>query len=289
MMNIPRNDHSEAVDNARHMINVFARTNPSHWSQPVSVSQRIRRWFGRFSALFCCMEDEWLNMEMESRCRDDIRQEMMSHYGPNPTSHELPPLIRPARDATLRIFNQTGYDMIDYRSQLTAAHVAAADIATIRAQEAVDEALAEEMPLEPEEEVELDVRALARNVITEVVNEEMRVFTARTGIANRPPTEPTQTARMIPHFAATMVLQLRAKFGRLPLNDANRMLIEREYLRICREGSVRHVDIALHEQWVMNAFFNEGVLEELPTTRLRVPGWMRRAFGSAPSAPAAAC
>lgn len=281
--------HSEAADNARQVIDVFTRTNPSHWSQPSSLTERFKRFVGKFAALFCCMENEWLDMEMESRCRDDIRQQMMMHYGPNPATAQLAPLIRPARDATLRVFNQTGYDMIDYRSQQTIAHLDATDLATTLAQQEIEAAIEGQMVLDPEDMVEVDVRALATNVVTRVVEQEMSKFTTRTGIAAATPVVGASTASMIPHFAATMTLQLRAKFGRMPLNDANRLLIEREYLRICREGSVRNVDIALHAQWVYNAYFNEGVLDALPTVRSRVPAWMRRAFGQVPSVPASVC
>lgn len=95
--------------------------------------------------------------------------------------------------------------------------------------------------------------------------------------------------KLVPRFAAAMVIRLRAKFGRLPLDNANRLLIEREYLRVCREGSVRDVDTVMHAQHVYNAYFNEGVLDQVGTARHRAPGWLRRAFGLVPNAPAVVC
>jgi predicted NodU family carbamoyl transferase len=95
--------------------------------------------------------------------------------------------------------------------------------------------------------------------------------------------------RVAPKFAAALVLTLRAKFGNLSPTEANRLLIEREYLRVCREGCVRNVDIVTHQQCVMNAFFTEGVLDQLCTTRTRCPQWMREAFGIVPRAPPTIC
>jgi hypothetical protein len=94
---------------------------------------------------------------------------------------------------------------------------------------------------------------------------------------------------VIPKFVAAMVICLRAKNGNMPLNEANRLLVEREYLRMCREGNVRQCDIVHHSQWVYNAYFGEGVLDELPTTRARIPKWMRAVLGSAPKCSPAVC
>ncbi len=82
-------------------------------------------------------------------------------------------------------------------------------------------------------------------------------------------------ARIVPKFAAAVVLHLKAKFGALSMDDANVMLIQRDYLKVCREHKVRDVDIASHRQHVLNAYFTEGVLEELALTRTRAPRWMR--------------
>lgn len=87
------------------------------------------------------------------------------------------------------------------------------------------------------------------------------------------------TTTLIPKFVAALVHLLRAKFGRLAYTEPNRLLIEREYLRLCRESSIRHTDIVLHSNWVYNAYFVEDVLDAAATTRTRVPHWMRRAFG----------
>jgi len=101
--------------------------------------------------------------------------------------------------------------------------------------------------------------------------------------------EEHKEVRVVPKFAAAMVLNMRARFGNLPNNEANRLLIEREYLRVCREGFVRDCDIVAHSQCVYNAFFSEGVLDQLATVRVRAPRWLREAFGNVPRAAAVVC
>lgn len=91
-----------------------------------------------------------------------------------------------------------------------------------------------------------------------------------------------QPVQIVPRFVAGMVIGLRAKFGNLPLNEPNRLLIEREYLRVSREGHVRNVDVVLHSQFVYNAYFGESVLDHTASARRRVPKWMRSAFGVDP-------
>jgi len=97
-------------------------------------------------------------------------------------------------------------------------------------------------------------------------------------MTDEPAPQLDNTALVIPKFAASVTLCLRSKFGRLSCNEANRMLIEREYLRICREGKVRNVDVVMHQQFVMNAYFKEGVNDRLALVRTRVPAWLRLVF-----------
>lgn len=91
------------------------------------------------------------------------------------------------------------------------------------------------------------------------------------------------TVKFIPRFAAASIVALRSKFGVLENTDANRLLIQREYLRVCREANVRACDTESHRQHVMNGFFSEFVLSQLGTVRMRVPSWMRQAFGGTPA------
>ncbi len=102
------------------------------------------------------------------------------------------------------------------------------------------------------------------------------------GIHNRSGIPERHQVMVVPRFAASVVLCLRAKFGNLQATEANRLLIEREYLKVCREGTVRNVDIVAHQQIVLNTYFGEGVLDEQNTVRVRAPRWLREAFGSVP-------
>jgi len=75
----------------------------------------------------------------------------------------------------------------------------------------------------------------------------------------------------------------------MAFHEANRLLIEREYLKVCRDANVRHCDIEYHRQFVINAYFNEGVTDELSTVRTRLPRWLRAAFGPVPNAAPTVC
>lgn len=81
-------------------------------------------------------------------------------------------------------------------------------------------------------------------------------------------------ARIVPKFAAACALHLRSKLGSLANNEANILLVQRKYLELCRRHKLRDVDTVLHQQFVMNAVFTEGVLDEVATVRRRLPRWI---------------
>ncbi len=81
-------------------------------------------------------------------------------------------------------------------------------------------------------------------------------------------------ARIVPKFAAACALHIRCKLGTLANNEANVLLVQRKYLELCRRHKVRDVDTVLHQQFVMNAVFTEGVLDEVATVRRRLPRWV---------------
>jgi len=85
----------------------------------------------------------------------------------------------------------------------------------------------------------------------------------------------TQPAKIVPKFAAAVVVHLRTRLGVLSRSEANYMLVQRKYLEVCRDHGVRDVDVASHLQHVLNAFFTEDVYERIAKTRLRAPAWMR--------------
>jgi len=78
----------------------------------------------------------------------------------------------------------------------------------------------------------------------------------------------------VPKFAAACALHLRSKLGSLNNNEANILLVQRKYLELCRRHKLRDVDTVLHQQFVMNAVFTEGVLDEVATVRRRLPRWI---------------
>lgn len=82
------------------------------------------------------------------------------------------------------------------------------------------------------------------------------------------------TAKIIPKFAAACALHIRSKLGTLNNNEANVLLVQRKYLELTRHRKVRDVDIILHQQFVINAVFTEGVLDDTATIRRRLPKWI---------------
>jgi hypothetical protein len=82
-------------------------------------------------------------------------------------------------------------------------------------------------------------------------------------------------ARIVPKFAAACALHIRTKLGTLSSSEANMLLVQRKYLELCRRHRVRDVDVVLHQQFVMNTVFTEGVLDEVATVRRRLPRWIQ--------------
>lgn len=96
---------------------------------------------------------------------------------------------------------------------------------------------------------------------------------------------------VVPRFAAAMTLHLRSRLGRMSLSEANQMLMEREYNRLCRNYGVRDADIAAHYCFVKNAYFGEQVFDRIPTGRARMSRFTRWAmdFDPMPVAAPQAC
>lgn len=90
-----------------------------------------------------------------------------------------------------------------------------------------------------------------------------------------PPPPSDGEAKIIPKFASACALHIRSKLGILANNEANVLLVQRKYLEICRKHRVRDVDTVLHQGFVMNAVFTEGVLDDVASSRRRLPAWIR--------------
>jgi hypothetical protein len=94
------------------------------------------------------------------------------------------------------------------------------------------------------------------------------------GVVATPHAPPTHV-RVFPTFAADMVVLLQSNLGTMAPTEANVLLVEREYHRVCRKLDVRHIDQAVHRQHILNAFFTEGALDAVAHTRSRIPRWLR--------------
>lgn len=81
--------------------------------------------------------------------------------------------------------------------------------------------------------------------------------------------------KVVPKFAAACALHIRTKLGALPNNEANFLLVQRKYLEVCRKHGVRDADTVLHQGFVMNAVFTESVLDDIASSRKRLPAWLR--------------
>jgi len=103
--------------------------------------------------------------------------------------------------------------------------------------------------------------------------------------------EQRQRVCVVPRFAAAMTLHLRSRLGRMGPSEANQLLVEREYNRLCRNYRVRDVDIAAHYSFVKNAYFGEQVFDRIPTGRTRLSRFARWAlsFDDVPRAGPQAC
>jgi hypothetical protein len=242
------------------------------WTQPPTTWGKVKLAVTEWAARLFCFGDEWEQSMEEAYVREQVRRSMMEHVAPSSRD--------PIDAVTYSVFRDTGYDLKDYRVKHDEHYSDVMELVcnasvSDAARDAADtvEAAMESLVLKIEE---------AADAWTTRCKEERLVEDYRDKPVHH-------KLSVIPKFVAAMVICLRAKNGNMPLNEANRLLVEREYLRMCREGNVRQCDIVHHSQWVYNAYFGEGVLDELPTTRARIPKWMRAVLGSAPKCSPAVC
>lgn len=245
------------------ILHPLEKTKKSPWSKVknpftrAAIRSAVLRW------CFCFDGKELEELEADAVIRDNIRNCMKQH-----TDIVYDNAVK---DLVKQIRLETGYDMSDARSKLRKVLRSKGKTGTIA----------------PETKPEIfwnlykDDSKVAP-VLAGLGIESMEAFDQ---CFSSGPKE----VGVVPKFAAGIVVHLRSKFGHLPLTDANRLLIEREYLRACREGFVRESDIISHYQHVMNAYFTEGVLSEVAQSRSRAPRWLRGAYGKAKYAPATVC
>jgi len=281
---------------------VLSNVDQQPWTQP--DRHWWQKWKNKVTALAAAcfgMTDEYEMQEREGIVRNRIRREMQYATPGQPNENALRATVR-------QVFRETGYDLGAERL----SHVRAHDLWTAEREEEEQAARAplEDMDEEDEQyDPDGDYADLASEVSTRDGNDERQdvdmvavlvpaerlddawnEFAEGEGLVPGFAELPVHTRlAVIPSFVAAMVATLRSKFGRQPLTEANRLLIEREYLRIAREGNVREKDIAHHSAWVYNTYFSEDVYDQVPGVRQRVPGWMRAAGRPTLTQPPAVC
>jgi len=83
-------------------------------------------------------------------------------------------------------------------------------------------------------------------------------------------------------FAAGAVVALRAKLGKMSCSRANELVLEREYIKLCRDRKVRKVYIALHWSYVKEQYFRVDLCDQEQLARRRLPRWVLDAIGEPP-------
>lgn len=75
-------------------------------------------------------------------------------------------------------------------------------------------------------------------------------------------------------FIATMVLALRCALGRMKNTAANKLVAEREYLRICRSRDVRLCVVESNRAMVVDVYFKEECMDAIVDRFARLPRWL---------------
>jgi len=84
---------------------------------------------------------------------------------------------------------------------------------------------------------------------------------------------------VLPRFVAACTLELRSKFGSLAPTDANKLLVEKTYLKLCKQHGVRQHDIAHHRQAVLTCFFTDTGEDAFVAARFTAPKWLLWLWG----------
>jgi len=80
--------------------------------------------------------------------------------------------------------------------------------------------------------------------------------------------------RPIPRFVAACVVELRARYGVMSSSDANVLVIQDRYIKLCKTHHVRQIDVARHRQLVINLFFSSYLDFDIAHARRRAPQWL---------------
>lgn len=229
------------------LLDVDFKPRKSAWAKATS---RLKNFFvgfiGRHELLCCCFGSEELQMVQEdNRRRVLIRESMRSRLGMERVDDPITGVIDD-------VFDSTRYNLAGRR---TVMHWVGRDAGmTDTAWEAIQKKAVEDRTV--------------KFVAPHMSDEEQTKFMSAYAEAN-------STVKFVPRFAGVMAMVIRTRLGKMRSNEANILLVRREYNRLARERGVRPQDIVAHEQYVVNAVFTETLFDEIATSRPRLPRWAR--------------
>lgn len=104
---------------------------------------------------------------------------------------------------------------------------------------------------------------------------------------------PVATARrdrrgvfFVPDFAASVVIEVRARVGQLPADvPGNKLIVEREALRLMRKYKVREVDSVAHLPSIIRNYFTNDIHYRVSTSQARMTRFQRWLMGEASPPP----
>lgn len=111
-------------------------------------------------------------------------------------------------------------------------------------------------------------------------------------ISSSPPTSPSvpnptapprrnyTEARFVPRFVASVVVALRSRLGALKPTEANKLVVEREAIRLMRLYNVRETDCASHLPAVLRNYFLNDVHYRVATSASRMTRFERWLHGA---------
>ncbi len=117
----------------------------------------------------------------------------------------------------------------------------------------------------------------------------LNMYGMASGAPALPQQEPNRRAydqaRFVPRFVVSVVVAVRSRLGMLKMTDANRLLVEREALRLMRAYNVRELDCASHMPAIMRNYFYNDVHYRVATCTSRMTRFERWLSGLSTTQP----